>query len=213
MRTTAACLASAVLFGCGDPRPDGNELLARALEAVAPAVTAEAVDFAALDAALILAERAAAVGDEGLRARRDLCVGIVASRRADLAAQQARGPEAGPEAWVMALRSADAAHAAFCTAAERPTELRPMAVRNAERAWRLLEELRTEKAAADAARAEQAKARRDAAQRDASGDPLVIDLPDYLARLLEQLQAREEQKSAARATQRGDRASDVEKDW
>jgi hypothetical protein len=99
------------------------------------------------DAVATLArEREAPAGDT-----RPLLVfleGNVQFARAERAAQQARAPEAEPFAWDLAIRQALSARDAFRQAAATREDW-PQARRNAERAARLLEKLRGEKAAAD----------------------------------------------------------------
>ncbi|MBX3463779.1 MAG: hypothetical protein KF830_11455 [Planctomycetes bacterium] len=156
-------------------------------------------------------------GDAAWHAPGEFLLGLAAWQRAEQAAAAAQLADAEPMAWDLAVRSAEAAWAHWCRAAAGEREPGP-ARRNAERAWRRLQELRAARTAA-AARVEPepapppgptepeapATARPDVARGELSAEELE--------RLRQRLLAKEREKQRLRLLGAGAGATVGEREW
>ena len=168
-------------------------------------------------------EKASEAEDTDLAGYTEFLRGNVAYARCEIAEAQARTPEAEPFAFDIAIGIGTTARDAWQRAAmSRPDW--PEARRNVERALLKLEDLKAQKAA------KKNDPRKDSTPRpkilprppdesasnpeDIDADPLKKELsPEKVMALLEKLGEKEREKKDLRRTSRGERMTDVEKDW
>jgi hypothetical protein len=180
------------------------------------------------------AQRAAAVGSEGLRQQALHLLGCVEWKRAEAAAAMAAQVEAEPFLFDQAIERVSKARACWIDAATGDAP-RPESVRNAERALLLLQRLREQKAEKDRQRkAAGAKQRpmgvpdaRDSGnekagqgkdgQKDQQDNPLAplqVELTkEQLDRMFEKLEQKDREKLQLRRSLRAQRGGNAERDW
>lgn len=164
----------------------------------------------------------AASPDTGTAARGEFLLAYASLQRGERAAAAAQLADSEPMAWESAVRGLTAAHRGFCRAAElRPAW--PEALRNAERAFRRLEELRRLRAEAEAKKppnqkeaAPQPEPPAPAPEPPQEVDPELVAAPlppTDVARLLARLQQKEAAKNRARQEAQRGSATAGERDW
>ncbi len=155
--------------------------------------------------ARIALERAAARGGAAFEPFREFLLGNLAFLRAELAAKQARGPEAEPAAFDVAIGHAKDAIGGWERALELRAEPWPEAGRNIARAQRRIDGLIEEREAAAAAR----KNKKDGGKKPRRSLPA----PELVDQLLDKLAARDRRKIEQRRARQGAQRATVERDW
>lgn len=187
-----------------------------------------ALETGALIDAEVALEKAVARGGPAWRPLRDFIAGNAAFTRCARAQAQARGPEAEPFAFDVAIAHAEAARNHWGRALASRDDW-PEARRNLERGFAKLEELRRER---QSAVKKQRRQRMAEAPQPATGetedpaggertqeaaDPLAAQSVDLASTQVDELLRRlarvEDEKRALRRTTRAAASRDVEKDW
>jgi hypothetical protein len=244
--TLTLLLGFAALAGCGDLDEglsafdagrfeEAHEAFVRAEEEAGGDASAVLLYDRALAALLAgdprdaeeAAARAAARGGEEFASRCDFLRGCAAFARSGVAAEQARGPEAEPFAFDVAVRYAEGARDFFLRAATSRSDW-PEARRNHERVVLAIEALRREKAEAEQKRERVARPEPRPEPDlppppDETGPPEEADpetgametelAPAQVRRLLSRLMEKEREKLALRRSEQRARAAEVERDW
>ncbi len=174
------------------------------------------------------AKASAARGGAEFEGLRDFVLGNVAFARCELAEAQAKAVESEPFAFDVALKQAESARAGGPAAATTREDW-PAARRNVERALRKLEQLREAKAAAERKSRKEPDARPrprpapppppplpsakpDAADATIGAEERELPREDVL-RLLDLLQAKDQEKLATRRARQRAQTGGTEKDW
>lgn len=170
------------------------------------------------------AARALLAADERtLQADGEFLLAMAALQRGEQAAAAARLPDPEPFAWAAAIRSAELAHRGFVRALQLRGEW-PEALRNAERAWRRLDEWKRQRAEADAKRASNPREKEPPPPAPPAPSPqppeeVAADLattalaPAEVARLLQRVQQREREKQSSRQAAQRTATVAAERDW